>query len=597
MKKRSNPSAREPSAEIWLEIIGDILASGKLTVDLPDGSISHADWKALVEELLIISSFAQGLANGDLSTEMKAKGKLAGSLKALQANLRHLTWQVRQVAAGDLGQQVDFMGDLADAFNAMINRLRWAREELEASEERYQSIISASPDDITITNLNGMIEFVSPSGFAMYRASDLEDMVGRHIIDFIHPTDQEKARESLRLTLNGIRTGVTEFLARRLDGTSFYIDSKAEVIHGFDGQPIGIIHVIRNVDEQKKAQIAESEARLLAEALRDTAAALNSVLTLEEVFDVILHDVGRVVAYDAVEILLAASDGTARIARTAGYDTVIPGYQHPGGVFIIDRTPNLQMMAESKQPIVVENVEAFNWPVTSATGWVKSHLGVPILIKGKVAGFINLMSRATHYYTQEHALRLLTFTNLAAIAIEKANLFNQLNYLAQTDPLTGIANRRQLLDRGEEEISRSRRYRTPLSVLMLDIDHFKLVNDTFGHHLGDQVLIVIAVTCSKLLRNIDLIGRYGGEEFAILLPETNAAQAEIAAERLRKGILNETVTTHAGYIRVTVSIGIAELTPEDKSFMALLDRADQALYKAKQSGRNQVVVFDLPTRS
>jgi diguanylate cyclase (GGDEF)-like protein/PAS domain S-box-containing protein len=165
----------------------------------------------------------------------------------------------------------------------------------------------------------------------------------------------------------------------------------------------------------------------------------------------------------------------------------------------------------------------------------------------------------------------------------------KLEALAHSDPLTGLANRRHFLERAEIEVERSRRYHRPLALLMFDIDHFKRVNDAHGHAAGDTTLRQVARICEAALRLNDTCGRIGGEEFAILLPETDLDGAEPVAERLRAAVEAGELLSGNARIRVTISIGLAVLPPGRDMLMAeLMRRADVALYRAKRDGRNRV---------
>lgn len=163
----------------------------------------------------------------------------------------------------------------------------------------------------------------------------------------------------------------------------------------------------------------------------------------------------------------------------------------------------------------------------------------------------------------------------------------QMTQLVNTDVLTGASSRRAFLSSLEAELGRARRHSAPLCLLMLDIDHFKCVNDTHGHPIGDVVLREFAATCAGMLRNHDILGRLGGEEFGILLPHTDTGGAYCVAEKIRLAVAEARVQTPAGELGITVSIGLATLLAEDDA-QALLTRADNALYSAKQGGRNQV---------
>jgi diguanylate cyclase (GGDEF)-like protein len=160
--------------------------------------------------------------------------------------------------------------------------------------------------------------------------------------------------------------------------------------------------------------------------------------------------------------------------------------------------------------------------------------------------------------------------------------------MAHTDFLTGLANRRAFIDAAELELARARRYATPMSLLMVDIDLFKQINDTRGHEAGDEALKGLAACALAELREVDLMGRWGGEEFVVLLPETDAASAAEVAERLRVAVENAALPCGKEPVRVTVSIGYAELAPGDADIDALVRNADDALYRAKNAGRNRI---------
>lgn len=240
----------------------------------------------------------------------------------------------------------------------------------------------------------------------------------------------------------------------------------------------------------------------------------------------------------------------------------------------------------------------------------KAVLVIPMLVGKRCIGVLGLARfKPDQPFKQEDILSATQFADIAALAMENSRLYREVQALATTDELTGIHNRRSLLELGNRELQRSQRYARPLSALMLDVDHFKQVNDTWGHDAGDIVLRGIAQHCVEQLRSTDALGRYaqmveaggnligrlGGEEFAILLPETNLDQASFVAERVRASVermLFKVPDAHGGpdpaLLKVTVSIGVAAFTPEIGAITDLLNLADKALYTAKQTGRNRV---------
>lgn len=175
--------------------------------------------------------------------------------------------------------------------------------------------------------------------------------------------------------------------------------------------------------------------------------------------------------------------------------------------------------------------------------------------------------------------------------VELERLNAEVQRLAIVDELTHLYNRRGFFEIGNREVERAKRFKKPLSAIMLDIDHFKQFNDSYGHATGDKVLEGVATCCARQLRKVDIFGRYGGEEFSVLLPETTIANAHITAERLRRHAFQEPISTEHGLLSVTISLGIAAFEGNTIGLEELLEHADQALYKAKESGRNRVCVY------
>ncbi len=208
-----------------------------------------------------------------------------------------------------------------------------------------------------------------------------------------------------------------------------------------------------------------------------------------------------------------------------------------------------------------------------------------------------LENGATDYVTKpfvagELAARVKVQLKLKSLQDDLRKMGEKFRELSITDHLTGLHNRRHFSELGELEVRRSHRYKLKCSALMLDIDHFKRVNDTHGHHVGDMVLVDFAQTIRSAFRVTDFVARFGGEEFVLLLPQTAIQEAKVAGEKLRK-TLKRTALGGLSAGEVTCSIGIAEY-PTDKidGLTALLARADQALYRAKASGRDRVVLDD-----
>ncbi|UTW51027.1 diguanylate cyclase [bacterium SCSIO 12827] len=168
----------------------------------------------------------------------------------------------------------------------------------------------------------------------------------------------------------------------------------------------------------------------------------------------------------------------------------------------------------------------------------------------------------------------------------------ELTRLATTDFLTGVWNRRRFMELGEAEVARVRRSGRSFGMAMMDVDHFKSVNDTHGHDAGDNVLRALAEACVDRLRNVDIVGRMGGEEFALILPETDPQGAMLTVERLREYLGGLAIPIDSGTLNVTVSIGVTTVRDPSDTIEGALKRADEALYKAKGSGRNRTVAYE-----
>jgi diguanylate cyclase (GGDEF)-like protein len=231
------------------------------------------------------------------------------------------------------------------------------------------------------------------------------------------------------------------------------------------------------------------------------------------------------------------------------------------------------------------------WHLLAAVAGTASMVPVGVLLRGA----LTILVIAAQFRIESDNARAALKALAEALEVESLQLEKtiddrnrELHEIATTDFLTGIANRRQFMARAEMELERSRRYGHKLSLLMIDIDHFKAINDNFGHPTGDQAIVAIARHCTTACRRSDLAARLGGEEFAILLPSTGMHEAQIVAERLRAGAQALKVRHEGQPVPLKLSIGIACLDEGDAGPDMLMARADQALYAAKNAGRDCV---------
>lgn len=366
-------------------------------------------------------------------------------------------------------------------------------------------------------------------------------------------------------------------------------------IISFDKDEVMLIS-FNDITSRKLMEEAEKQERQFNEAMIDSAAALNSTLNFDEVLDRILTNLEKVITHTYANIMLVNDNGEVKIVRAHGYDA--KGLQNlfQNGNLMVAETPSLLKMAMNASPLIIPDTHNDpNWFKESGNFGTRSYLGVPILVKGKVMGYINVESILPHQYNKNHGRQLLAFADQAAVAIENSRLFEQLGQMAMVDTLTGLYNRRHFYELGEIEIERARRYSSPLSLLLLDLDHFKNINDTYGHETGDRMLQEVSNVIGSTLRKIDIPGRLGGEEFVVLLPETNQTNGWIVAERLRVAISKLQILIDDGNaIAITASFGLSSLEDSHQNLQSLITSADSAMYKAKDNGRNRVEIARQP---
>ena len=295
--------------------------------------------------------------------------------------------------------------------------------------------------------------------------------------------------------------------------------------------------------------------------------ALSESLKLEEVLDKLLDSLARAVRYDDASVLVEKSEALE--------------------VFLT-RGPRGKEVSQRLVPTCAPVEEAV-FTHQPALNDGRQMMALPLVRRSVVIGVVCLESRREPYSDAEVRLAL-SLTQPAAMAVENARLFDEVQRNATYDGLTKTYNRRHFMEQAQRAYDNARRFGHALTAMMLDVDHFKRINDKHGHHVGDQVLRVLADRCKSTLRSVDLLGRYGGEEFAIVLPGADEkSAATVLAERIRRTVAEEPIETDAGQVRVTISIGVATMNGEMATSEDLFKRADAALYEAKQAGRNRVV--------
>lgn len=351
---------------------------------------------------------------------------------------------------------------------------------------------------------------------------------------------------------------------------------------------VGQMVLLRDITEIKQHA---GELSTLLEATR----AVTSTLKLEDVMAAIAWQM--ILALDMDSCTLSHWDQQADAVVTWIEEQRVPHHEkdEPGTIYKLINYPTTRTVLETCQPrlVMVSDPDADPTEVAYMRSiQVGTLLMLPLVYGSQVFGLVELDLWDEERRIGEDSIRLgRALADQAAIAIQNARLFEEIQRISTTDALTGLYNRRSFFDLAEQEFRRAFRYRRPLTVCMMDVDKLKYMNDTYGHVVGDQVLMYFANKLRWGLRTIDLIGRYGGDEFIVLMPETELASAHQASERLLNDIVQDAQMAGGLPESVSCSIGLASLNENCTNLEVLLKRADEVLYQAKNSGRNQVILW------
>ncbi len=317
--------------------------------------------------------------------------------------------------------------------NRDITERKRAEDELKRLKEFNESIIQSMAEGIAVEDAQGHYTFVNLAAARMLGYTPAE-LVGQHWTTMIPPDQWPIVQAANERRARG-EADRYELDLMRKDGFRFTVlVSGSPVFDTIMGHLMGTLAVFTDITERKRAEQAEHEQRMLAEALRDTAGALNSTLDLDEVLDRILSNIGRVVPHDAADVMMIdPAQGVAYIARCAGYDRIALGLEASVLAlrFPVSEAANLRQMVETRQPCLVDDVRTFDWVRMPQTSWIRSHLGAPIQVKGSVVGFLSLVSSIPHFFTRNHADRLQAFADQASLAIQNAQLYDVASHRAE----------------------------------------------------------------------------------------------------------------------------------------------------------------------
>jgi diguanylate cyclase (GGDEF)-like protein len=350
-------------------------------------------------------------------------------------------------------------------------------------------------------------------------------------------------------------------------------------MRGSKSKLLGMFDVLN----QRTSELEKSQAQI--ETIYETSHTLGEILNLDEVVGEVLNIVQRVLSYRYFSIYILGEQNTIslmgeikegekvkytepKVKRLSGVHREIVSTGKSVRIFDVSKDPNLKLSPEE----------------------VKSFMAVSMVSRGKVIGVMEARSNRLGAFLDQDEKIFSILSGSAALAIENALLHQKTQELTVIDDLTGLYNFRYFTRKLIDEVMRAERYKLPLSVIMVDIDWFKKCNDTYGHLFGNRVLQGLAANIKESVREVDVVCRYGGEEFAVILPQTRKNDAQMIGERIRRKVeSNEFLTGGEGLpVKVTVSLGVASFPENGRTSKDLIAKVDQALYLAKGKGKNLV---------
>lgn len=326
-------------------------------------------------------------------------------------------------------------------------------------------------------------------------------------------------------------------------------------------------------------------------SMLEIAAATAGAEDLDRLLETIARELGRLFPVDAASVGLA-EDGIVAVTEVLQREGAA---RRDSDRLPHDASHHLGWVLTRDRPLWRNEIGAeLRFKESLPGAGMRSDMAIPLRSRGRITGAFRVACRRDHAYDPEDFEVLKRLASLVAVAVDNQRLLQAARRMAEVDALTGISNRRHFQETLVREAGRARGTGKPLAILMIDVDHFKRVNDTWGHLTGDAILRHVAQTVARLLRRSDLLARYGGEEFAALLLGADRDAAARVAETLRSAIENAPLpdAPSSPPPQATISLGVASLPENGQHEAEVLEAADRALYRAKREGRNRVCVAE-----
>lgn len=530
-----------------IDYINSLLIDTYIPSEIPDSLLEVEGLDEIDNTIKTLRQSINRISNGELSNKINGRGYLIGTIKNLQASLKNLIWQTKVISSGDFSQRVDFLGDFSDAFNSMVKKLESTILEVTNSKEIFELFFDTIPDPTLIVSYEDMKIYNCNFAFESITGYRKDKLIGKTLYEINFFKNSKQIDEFVENVKNQTKPN---HLSLELDINSqkLFYGLFSSAIVKIDCEPY-ILSVIKDITELKllenRLRDSEETHRLLA----DNATDVIWTMDLSGKFTYISPSVEKLRGFTVEEVKSQSKE------ELLCKESVI---------YLEQGLKDAIYSVENKLPFKVFRGDVEQPCKDGTTVWTDLTVSGIYDKDNNFLGMLGVSRDITERKRMEEEIRLLT----------------------EVDRLTQLFNRLKLDSVIKYEIERTKRSLSPLSIILMDIDHFKLVNDNFGHIVGDEVLKEVAKIIKESIRKVDTAGRWGGEEFMIVLPDSDLDGGRILAEKIRTKIESNDFSKVG---RLTASFGVAEFK-DGISEIEFVNRADNAMYQAKNQGRNKVCV-------
>jgi diguanylate cyclase (GGDEF)-like protein/PAS domain S-box-containing protein len=462
-------------------------------------------------------------------------------------------------------------------------------DELRDSEEYYRLLLDTSPDGIVVADLYGYIVKANQRAAKLYGFADTKEMLEGSLLERVAPEDRIRAARDKRTTIEDGEVRNIEYVALRRDGSTFTAEVSTSLILHPDGRPKAVMNVIRDRTVHKQAEDAVRQSEAAAALQYAATAVLAESASLGDAIPKLLQTLGKGAAWDmALFWGVNRNDSEMRCRfvwrapkiEAEDFDLLsrqmrfIPGVGLPGRVW------------GSGEPLWLRDVlvdPTYTRALVASKAGLHTVFCLPIRMEGRVRAVVEFYSRDLRDPNMELVQMMQTLSRHVGQFMKRREAEEALEHQAFHDPLTDLANRLLFQSRMDRAILSSWAENTTLSVLLMDLNKFKQINDMHGHHFGDEILLQTANRLRRTLRDSDTVARLGGDEFAVLLNGTDAGGAKIVASKIVQA-LTQPVIFEGKTLRVGASIGIALYPHDGEDTNTVLQHADAAMYAIKRTG-------------